>query len=158
MARSITRPSRPRCSITLVRKGLFGLLKCATAPESVASSRAVPCVRPIGPPATKRTAPGAEPAAPLVNWLQNWRISRWLMERIAGIDRRRSLPRLHMRHFRRWHARHAAAPAAGRYGRVLLLADCFTTYYEPRIGQAAVRVLERAGYTVELADLTCCCR
>ena len=80
------------------------------------------------------------------------------MERIAGIDRRRSLPRLHMRHFRRWHARHAAAPAAGRYGRVLLLADCFTTYYEPRIGQAAVRVLERAGYTVELADLTCCCR
>src|SRR5438132_2121518 len=39
-----------------------------------------------------------------------------------------------------------------------MLADCFTTYYEPRIGQAAVRVLERAGYTVELADLTCCCR
>jgi FAD/FMN-containing dehydrogenase/Fe-S oxidoreductase len=100
----------------------------------------------------------AAPAAPLVNWLQNWRVNRWLMEKVAGIDRRRSLPRLHLRHFRRWHARHAAAPAAGRYGRVLLLADCFTTYYEPRIGQAAVRVLERAGYTVELADLTCCCR
>jgi FAD/FMN-containing dehydrogenase/Fe-S oxidoreductase len=100
----------------------------------------------------------AAPVAPLVNWTQNWRIARWLMEKLTGIDRRRSLPRLHMRHFRRWHARHAAAPAAGRYGRVLLLADCFTTYYEPYIGRAAVRVLERAGYTVELAELTCCCR
>ena len=71
---------------------------------------------------------------------------------------RRSLPSLHAFHFRRWHARHGAAPAAGRYGRVMLLADCFTSYYEPEIGQSAVKVLERAGYTVELARLTCCCR
>jgi len=100
----------------------------------------------------------AAPAAPLVNWLENWRISRWVAEKITGIDRRRSLPRLHAHHFRRWHARHGAHPNAGRYGRVLLLADCFTTYFEPEIGQATVRVLEQAGYTVELAGLTCCCR
>lgn len=100
----------------------------------------------------------AAPAAPLVNWLQSRRLTRWLAERITGIDRRRSLPSLHAFHFRRWHARHGAAPAAGRYGRVMLLADCFTSYYEPEIGQSAVRVLERAGYTVELARLTCCCR
>jgi Fe-S oxidoreductase len=98
------------------------------------------------------------PAAPLVNWLQSRRLTRWLAERIAGIDRRRSLPPLHAFHFRRWHARHGAAPPAGRYGRVMLLADCFTSYYEPEIGQSAVKVLERAGYTVELARLTCCCR
>src|SRR5262249_53807689 len=48
--------------------------------------------------------------------------------------------------------------SAGRYGRVLLLDDCFTTFNEPAIGRAAVEVLERAGYTVELAGLTCCCR
>jgi Fe-S oxidoreductase len=41
---------------------------------------------------------------------------------------------------------------------VLLLDDCFTTYNEPAIGQAAVRVLETAGYDVELAGLTCCGR
>ena len=41
---------------------------------------------------------------------------------------------------------------------MLLLDDCFTTYNEPDIGRAAVRVLERAGYTVELADLICCGR
>jgi FAD/FMN-containing dehydrogenase/Fe-S oxidoreductase len=98
------------------------------------------------------------PAAPLVNWLQGHRSVRWLLEKVAGIDRRRSLPRLHADHFRRWFGRHTPAPSAGRLGRVLLLDDCFTTFHEPGIGRAAVRVLERAGYTVELAGLICCCR
>jgi FAD/FMN-containing dehydrogenase/Fe-S oxidoreductase len=100
----------------------------------------------------------AAPFAPLVNWLQQRRTLRWLLEKMAGIDRRRSLPPLHARHFRCWLARHTPDSAAGSRGRVLLLADCFTTYNEPGIGQAAVRVLERAGYAVELADLFCCGR
>jgi FAD/FMN-containing dehydrogenase/Fe-S oxidoreductase len=97
-------------------------------------------------------------AAPVVNWLQERRPVRWLLEQFAGIDRRRSLPPLHADHFRRWVARHEPAPSAGRAGRVLLLDDCFTTFNEPDIGRAAVRVLEHAGYAVELAGLTCCCR
>src|SRR5262249_12613527 len=60
-------------------------------------------------------------AAWLVNWLQRRRTLRWLMEKLAGIDRRRSLPRLHRKHFRRWFARHTPASNAGRYGRVVLL-------------------------------------
>jgi Fe-S oxidoreductase len=65
---------------------------------------------------------------------------------------------LHADHFRRWFARHTPGPAAGRHGRVLLLDDCFTTFNEPEIGRAAVQVLERAGYRVELAGLICCGR
>jgi FAD/FMN-containing dehydrogenase/Fe-S oxidoreductase len=98
------------------------------------------------------------PAAPLLNWFQGRRWVRWLLEKVAGIDRRRSLPPLHAGHFRRWFRRHQPAPPAGRYGRVLLLDDCFTTFNEPEIGRAAVRVLEAAGYTVELAGLACCGR
>ena len=97
-------------------------------------------------------------AAPLVNWLQGRRSVRWLLEKVAGIDRRRSLPPLHGDHFRRWFERHTPAPSAGRHGSVLLLDDCFTTFNEPEIGRAAVRVLEQAGYAVQLAGLTCCCR
>jgi Fe-S oxidoreductase len=41
---------------------------------------------------------------------------------------------------------------------VLLLDDCFSTYNEPEVGRAAVRVLEAAGYAVELAGLSCCAR
>jgi Fe-S oxidoreductase len=100
----------------------------------------------------------AAPFAPLVNWVQSRRLTRWLLEKAAGIDRRRSLPPLFAGHFRRWFAGHKPDPAAGRAGRVLLLDDCFTTFNEPSVGRAAVRVLERAGYAVELANLTCCGR
>lgn len=100
----------------------------------------------------------AAPIAPLVNFLQSRRSLRWLLEKVAGIDRRRSLPPLYREHFRHWFAQHMPDPAAGSRGRVLLLADCFTTYNEPNIGRAAVRILERAGYAVELAHLVCCGR
>ena len=46
----------------------------------------------------------------------------------------------------------------GLAGRVILMDDCFTTYNTPDVGRAAVRVLEAAGYTVELAGLKCCGR
>jgi FAD/FMN-containing dehydrogenase/Fe-S oxidoreductase len=98
------------------------------------------------------------PLAPLVNWLQETRVSRWLLEKTAGIDRRRSLPLLHANHLRRWFARRQRAPTTGQAGRVLLLDDCFNTYNEPEIGRAAVHVLEAAGYRVELAGLMCCAR
>ncbi len=95
------------------------------------------------------------PFAPFVNWFQNLGVTRWLMEKVAGIDRRRSLPRLHFHHFRRWFSRHQPVEEAGRNGKVLLLDDCFTTWNEPEIGKATVRVLEKAGYEVELANICC---
>lgn len=98
------------------------------------------------------------PFAPLVNWLGQNRWSRWLMELTAGIDRRRSLPPLHADDFRRWFARHKPDLRAGSNGRVILIDDCFTTFNEPEVGRAAVRVLERAGYAVELSGLSCCGR
>jgi Fe-S oxidoreductase len=98
------------------------------------------------------------PAAPLINWLQRRRPFRWLLEKAAGIDRRRSLPVLHADHFRRWFGRRTPPADAGRLGRVILLDDCFTTFNEPGVGRAAVTVLERAGYQVELAGLACCGR
>jgi FAD/FMN-containing dehydrogenase/Fe-S oxidoreductase len=113
------------------------------------------------------------PVAPLVNWLQKSRLVRWLLEKTAGIDRRRSLPELRADHFRQWfsgrkrveggrmnegsNALHAPAINLKRCT-VLLLDDCFTTFNEPEIGRAAVHVLEAAGYRVDLAGLTCCGR
>jgi Fe-S oxidoreductase len=102
------------------------------------------------------------PVAPLVNWLQSRRPLRWLLEKAAGLDRRRSLPPLHANHFRRWFDRRPQSPGVATPGlaarKVLLLDDCFTTFNEPGVGIAAVRVLEAAGCAVELAGLTCCGR
>jgi Fe-S oxidoreductase len=93
-----------------------------------------------------------------MNWLGANKWSRWLLELTGGIDRRRSLPPMHADHFRRWFRRHNVDPKAGSAGRVILMDDCFTTFNEPEVGRAAVRVLERAGYSIELAGLSCCGR
>ena len=64
--------------------------------------------RPLGHLLVKnvhRLSPLAARFARLVNWLARRPWVRGLMEGVAGIDRRRSLPELHRDHFRRWFAR-----------------------------------------------------
>jgi FAD/FMN-containing dehydrogenase/Fe-S oxidoreductase len=81
---------------------------------------------------------------------------RWLMGRLLGLAPRRALPpfapSLH-----RWFRKRRGAVDAKR-PRVVLWADCFTTYSEPAIGKAAVTVLESLGYRVEFPDAGCCAR
>jgi FAD/FMN-containing dehydrogenase/Fe-S oxidoreductase len=98
------------------------------------------------------------PAGDLINWFSQKPWARFVLEKLAGIDRRRSLPPLHKNHFRAWFTRHQPDANAGRIGQVILLDDCFTTFNEPQIGRAAVRVLERAGYRLALAGIECCGR
>ena len=93
----------------------------------------------------------------LFNWLSNLGVSRWALERIAGIDRRRPLPALAAQTFTDWF-RHRTPPAAAPRGEVVLFNDTFTTYNVPEIAQAAVGVLEAAGYRVVLVDRKCCGR
>jgi FAD/FMN-containing dehydrogenase/Fe-S oxidoreductase len=126
-------------------------------------------MRPLGHLLVKnihRLSPLAARFAGISNWFARRALVRRLMQSLAGLDRRRSLPEFHRDHFRRWFSRRTpdASPgvldAHSRTGvrgspRVVLLDDCFTTYQEPRIGRAAVTVLERAGYEVELAGVCC---
>jgi FAD/FMN-containing dehydrogenase/Fe-S oxidoreductase len=105
-----------------------------------------------------RLSPLAARFAGANNWLARRKWFRRALEGVAGIDRRRSLPELHRDHFRRWFARRAGGVSplmATSAKRVVLLDDCFTTYQEPQIGRAAVTLLERAGYCVELASVCC---
>jgi Fe-S oxidoreductase len=97
--------------------------------------------------------------APLANLMQRNRLARWWLHHFVGIDRRRELPVLYFNNFRRWFARRRMTSNIGpRLGNVILLDDCFTTYNEPAIGKAAVKILDTAGFGVELAGLTCCGR
>ncbi|MBM4107704.1 MAG: FAD-binding protein [Phycisphaerae bacterium] len=93
----------------------------------------------------------------LVNAINRFGPVRALMERLTGIDRRRSLPL-------------AATPLPVLLGReglpggpagspeVAIFGDCFTTYSEPSIGVATARVLRALGYGVRLVDAGCCQR
>jgi FAD/FMN-containing dehydrogenase/Fe-S oxidoreductase len=80
------------------------------------------------------------------------RLGRW----VAGVDRRRSLPELAPETFRAWAARRGSR-RGGSGGRVVVFGDTFTEHLAPRVGRAAVEVLESAGLQVEVPDTRGCC-
>jgi FAD/FMN-containing dehydrogenase/Fe-S oxidoreductase len=76
-----------------------------------------------------------------------------LARRLGGIDARRPLPEFAGRSFRGWFA----GRPQGAGPPVLLWVDTFTDYFTPEVGRAAVRVLEAAGYAVEVTGEPVCC-
>jgi Fe-S oxidoreductase len=81
-------------------------------------------------------------------------ISR-LAKRAGGIDARRALPRFAGERFTSWFTRRPAAQASGR--RVILWPDTFSNNFHPEVAKAAVTVLERAGFTVDVPAKPLCC-
>ena len=101
------------------------------------------------------------PLIPLVNWSLKAAPMKALLARI-GIDPRRNLPAYARETFSAWFARRAAggqqrAATANSPATVILFHDTWAEYNQPEIGQAAVQVLEAAGYSVQLAAGRACC-
>ena len=107
--------------------------------------------------------------APLSNWMNELGVHRAFMQAIAGIHKKRNLPKFQRPTFTAWFKRHAkrtAAPGSSARGRapapvpaarkVALFATCSVDYYEPATGRAAVRVLERNRVDVSLPAQRCC--
>ncbi len=81
-----------------------------------------------------------------------------LAKRLGGIDARRPLPQFAGQSFRGWFTGRAGPRPAARAGApVLLWVDTFTDHFTPEVGQAAVRVLEAAGYAVHITGQPVCC-
>ena len=106
------------------------------------------------PTAARRVA---GPLAPLVNMVQRSRPFKWFAQRIGAADRRRTLPGFTRYPLPRWF-RQRDKPEQAPKGRVVLFDDTYASYFEPRIGRAAVRLLEDCGYEVMLARAGCCQR
>jgi FAD/FMN-containing dehydrogenase/Fe-S oxidoreductase len=90
--------------------------------------------------------------APLSNLPSRLPGARAALERVAGIDRRRPLPRFARQSLVRWHRQRPGTRE------VVFLADSFTTFTEPAVGRAAIELLEAAGYGVRLESGGCCGR
>ncbi|PXX57578.1 FAD/FMN-containing dehydrogenase [Nocardia tenerifensis] len=95
--------------------------------------------------------------APLSNMPGRNGFARRMMDRTLGITAARPLPVFQRVNLVRWFRRRENVLAAP-LGTVNWLADSFTTYTEPHIGVAAIELLERAGWRVELASGGCCGR
>lgn len=93
--------------------------------------------------------------APLANWALTNPLNRRLMEFIAGIDRRRMMPQVASEPFPRWIKQRSPQSGATRH-KVALFSGCFTDYYDPAHGIAAVRVLEHNGAEIVYPPQRCC--
>jgi FAD/FMN-containing dehydrogenase/Fe-S oxidoreductase len=100
-----------------------------------------------------RWAALAAQAPGLANALLRNRPLSAVAKRLGGIDARRPLPPFAATGFRAWFARRPARAGTP----VLLWVDTFTEHFAPEVGQAAVRVLEAAGYQVQLTAQPVCC-
>ncbi|HZH83873.1 MAG TPA: FAD-linked oxidase C-terminal domain-containing protein [Phototrophicaceae bacterium] len=95
--------------------------------------------------------------APVSNWIASSALNRWLMEVLAGIDRRRPLPQFAGQSFESWFRKYKRE-GDGSKGDVVLFHDTFNNYNTPHVAIAATRFLEKSGYRVLLADKKCCGR
>ncbi|MCI0440862.1 MAG: anaerobic glycerol-3-phosphate dehydrogenase subunit C [Chloroflexi bacterium] len=118
--------------------------------------------------------------APVSNWPLKWGFVREMMERQAGIDRRRELPTFASQTFAQWFKARGGSPSdardnpqmaqmdstgspqvrqiVGTKGKVVVFVDTFTNYNAPELGRAAVKVLEGMGYQVIVPKTVCCGR
>ncbi len=96
----------------------------------------------------------------LFNWLSQSSLTRGMMERRYGLDRRVPPPRLANRTFRAWFRRHSRRMGDREFpdGTVAYLVDTWTNYCSPNVGVAAVTLLESAGFRVVCPELDCCGR
>ncbi len=100
----------------------------------------------------------AAPVAPLANLALRTPLGKPGMA-LVGVHRERKLSPFVRRTFvHRWraHRKHNPVPARTR-GRIVYFHDTFATYNYPRIGLAAVKLLEAAGYEVIIEERRACC-
>ncbi|HET7094125.1 MAG TPA: FAD-linked oxidase C-terminal domain-containing protein, partial [Thermomicrobiales bacterium] len=101
----------------------------------------------------------AAPVAGLANLSLKTPMAKQAM-RALGVAPQRSLPPFARRTFEQWWRNHqkqiAATPRQTR-GQAVYFHDTFATYNYPRIGAAAVKLLEAAGFEVVVEERRACC-
>ena len=81
---------------------------------------------------------------------------RKAIEKTAGVSGVRLLPPFARQRFSTWFNRRPKVRIGKRQGRVALFPTCLVEYQQPSIGHDLVKVYERNGIEVSLADIGCC--
>ena len=101
-------------------------------------------------------AVGRARLGPLVNALTHTPPLSRASVAVAGVENR-VVPLFAGRTLQQWFAGRRETYGDGSRGSVLLWPDTFTNFFHPHVGQAAVEVLEHAGWRVELPREPLCC-
>jgi Fe-S oxidoreductase len=89
-----------------------------------------------------------------INWVSGTAVFRRLQEPLIGISRFRTLPKLSQQSFI---SRFKPAFNDGSRPKVILFLDTYTNAIGPSIGDSACKVLDAAGYQVQLVEQQGCC-
>jgi glycerol-3-phosphate dehydrogenase subunit C len=95
-----------------------------------------------------------QPVAPLANAVLANRLVRKATQLALGIHQDAPLPSFSKQRFMTWFKKHQPADHLTR--KVVYFHGCSTQYYEPRVGRAAVYVLENNGFEVIVPPQNCC--
>lgn len=96
----------------------------------------------------------AQPLAPLANLVLQNRLTRWVADKAFHIDTNAPLPRYASYRFSDWCERHPTPPGMSR--QIAYFHGCSTDCNEPRVGKAAIYVLEANGFEVIVPKQNCC--
>ena len=97
------------------------------------------------------------PQAFLYNFANKMPFSKIITEKIIGIDRKRNMPKISSYTFESWFKKRKQNTTGSR-GKILFFHDTHINFIHPHVGKAAVKVLESAGYEVEITNRKCCGR
>lgn len=99
----------------------------------------------------------AGPPARIANFVNAQRLTRKVLERVAGISAEFPLPPLASRAFSSWYRARAGTERAAPNGELVLFPTCYGEYNFPEVPRATIEVLERNGFKVLLPEgMTCC--
>jgi Fe-S oxidoreductase len=98
------------------------------------------------------------PVAPIANFMMKTPLGRPMMN-VMGVHPERKLSPFQFRTFTNWWHKHVSNLGGRREtrGKVVYFHDTFTEYNYPKIGIAAVQLLEAAGFEVVIEERRVCC-
>ncbi len=95
--------------------------------------------------------------APIVNAVQGSGAFKLALQKMAGIEPKRTLPSYASETFVKWFQNNYQPPANTK-GKIALFTDTYLNHHEPSVGIATVAMLSKFGYEVKLANVGCCQR
>ncbi|MEC7837278.1 MAG: FAD-linked oxidase C-terminal domain-containing protein [Chloroflexota bacterium] len=99
----------------------------------------------------------AGPQAYIFNIANKLPFIKILTEKIVGIHKNRHMPTISSYTFESWFKKRISNSSNSR-GKILFFHDTHINYIHPEVGKSAVKILEAAGYEVEITDRKCCGR
>jgi Fe-S oxidoreductase len=92
-----------------------------------------------------------------VNFIQKTKFFRFILQKLAGFDKRRVLPGYAKEPFYKWFEKEGSNNFRSNR-KVVLFADTYLNFHEPQVGISALELLNSCGYEVILANVGCCQR